>query len=481
MTTSPAGVLLDAQTPRFRARPEASTSAGREATDLAASAGLILDPWQETFLEDALGERSDGRWAAFEVALIVPRQNGKGSVLEALELAGLFLFDEQLILHSAHEFKTAQEAFRRVLTLIQSTPDLERMVQRVRTSHGEEGIELRSGQRLRFVARSTGSGRGFTGDRVILDEAYNLSPDAMRALLPTMSARPNPQLVYTSSAPLERDESASLRRLCKRGRAQSRGEVPVTMAYAEFCADRDDDDTDPAVWARANPGCPHRISTEHIAKEREALDLDGFRQERLGIWDDTDDVGEQVLPAEEWTAALVDGVTIEGQPSFALDVSQDRAWSAFAAAGVSTADPARVAVEVVDNRRGTGWVVERATALLARWGGELAIAKGSPAASLIPDLVAAGVPVCEVSTEDQIRACGQLYDAVIEGRLHHRGQPVLDVAVRGAGKRDVGDSWVWSRRRSSADISPLAAVTWAAGHHGYEPPVADEWDVIVVG
>ena len=46
-----------------------------------------------------------------EVALIVSRQNGKGSILEALELAALFLDDfippRGLILHSAHEFKTA--------------------------------------------------------------------------------------------------------------------------------------------------------------------------------------------------------------------------------------------------------------------------------------------------------------------------------------------------------------------------------------
>ncbi|MFW5415040.1 hypothetical protein J0910_00005, partial [Nocardiopsis sp. CNT-189] len=46
-----------------------------------------------------------------------------------------------------------------------------------------------------------GGGRGLTADRVILDEAYNLSDDHMAALLPTMSARPNPQIVYTTSAP----------------------------------------------------------------------------------------------------------------------------------------------------------------------------------------------------------------------------------------------------------------------------------------
>lgn len=461
--------------------PERVSSAGLEAVELAASAGLHLDPWQQQWLDDALGEQANGKWSAFEAALIVPRQNGKGSVLEALELAGLFLFDEQLILHSAHEFKTAQEAFRRVLSLIQSTDDLDRLVLRVRTSHGEEGIELRTGQRLRFVARSTGSGRGFTGDRVILDEAYNLSARAMSALLPTMAARPNPQLVYTSSAPLDAEESEVLRQLCKRGRKQARGDAPATVAYAEFCADETDDDTDPETWRKANPGCPHRISVEHITKEREALDIDGFRRERLGIWNDVDDSGEGGLPVEEWRAALQPEAGIEGVPSFGVDVSEDRKWSTFAAAGRSTLDPDKVTVEVVDTLRGTAGVVARAQKLLEKWGGELSVAKGSPAASLIPDLLAAGVAVDEVSPEDQVRACGQLYDAVVAGRVHRRDQPVLDVAVRGACQQSHGDAWKWSRRRSSVDISPLAAVTWAAGHHGWGPPEPDEdWDFLLL-
>jgi hypothetical protein len=220
--TSRSAVLLGHQEPRYHLVPRARSSAGPEAVELAASAGLILDPWQELVLEGALAEAPDGRWAAPEVGLIVPRQNGKGGILEARELAGLFLFDEQLILHSAHEFKTAAEAFRRLLSLIQNTPDLDRRVNRVRTSHGDEGIELVGGQRLRFVARSTGSGRGFTGDCIILDEAYNLSSAGMSALFPTMAAIRNPQLWYTSSAPLPRQESDTLRRLCKRGRDGAR-------------------------------------------------------------------------------------------------------------------------------------------------------------------------------------------------------------------------------------------------------------------
>jgi phage terminase large subunit-like protein len=224
LTISPASELLGAQRPRVSSGPSFRSSAGVEAIELAASAGLVLDDWQQHVLEVALGERPDGKWAAFEVGLIVGRQNGKGSILEARELAGLFLFGEQLILHSAHEFKTAQEAFRRVLALIQNTPDLDKLVSRVRTSHGEEGIELRSGARLRFVARSTGSGRGFSGDVVILDEAYNLPAQAMGALLPTMAARPNPQVWYTSSAGT--DDSEVLARVKERGAEGSSPRVP---------------------------------------------------------------------------------------------------------------------------------------------------------------------------------------------------------------------------------------------------------------
>ncbi len=44
---------------------------------------------------------------ASDVGLIISRQNGKGTVLEVRELGGLFVLGEELIIHTAHEFKTA--------------------------------------------------------------------------------------------------------------------------------------------------------------------------------------------------------------------------------------------------------------------------------------------------------------------------------------------------------------------------------------
>lgn len=439
-------------------RPEGKPGAGQEATELAASAGLHLDPWQAEALDVALGERADGRWAATEVGLICPRQNGKGSILEARELAGLFLFGERLILHSAHEFKTAAEAFLRIKVLIQQTPDLDRRVHKMWEAHGSEGLELKDGARLRFVARSKGSGRGFSGDCIILDEAYELSAKAVAALIPTLSARPNPQLWYTSSAPLDQEGSAVLRRLCKRGRKGA-----ARLAYMEWCARQDAALDDRTEWASANPGLGVRVSEEFVETELGALSPDDFARERLGIWDE-DESGNQIIPPEAWAACLDRKSGPTGPVSFALDVAPDRGMASIAVAGES--GRGGVHVEVVEHKQGTAWLAERAAELQSRWGGKMAIAKGSPAWSLEDELLDAKVELLPVSTVEHAQACGALFDDIMEHRLRHNGgQPELDVAVAGADRRMYEDAWLWRRRTSSVDISPLVAVTlarWAA-------------------
>jgi hypothetical protein len=453
LTISPASVLLGAQRPRVSSHPEYASSAGVEAAELAASAGLLLDDWQQHVLQVALGERSDGKWAAFEVGLIVGRQNGKGAVLEARELAGLFLFGEKLILHSAHEFKTAQEAFRRVLSLVQNTPDLEKLVSRVRTSHGEEGIELRSGARLRFVARSTGSGRGFSGDVVILDEAYNLPGQAMGALLPTMAARPNPQVWYTSSAGT--DDSEVLARVKERG---GDGSSP-RLAYFEWSAPSDADLDDPQAWASANPGLGIRILPEFVEAERSALPEVEFARERLGIW--ADGRAELAIDARLWSS-LVDAECTDRSPvAFALKINPERTKGSITAA-IKRGD-GRIQLESIDYRPGTAWMLDRAAALNADWAPiGFAVNPSAPEGSLIPGLQALGIEPVLISGREEAQACGAFFDALGNDGIRHGNQAPLNIAVEHAVKRNMGDAWVW-HRRTPTDIGPLDGATLA--HH----------------
>lgn len=471
-TILPSAVLPDVrghQEPRVLAVPDYVTSAGEEACELAAMAGLDLDPWQRLALQHALGEREDGRWASFEVGMVVSRQNGKGSVLEARELAGLFLLGERLIVHSAHQFDTSLEAFRRLLFLIEDTPDLDRMVKRVSRSHGEEGIEMKGGQRIRFRTRTKGGGRGFSADCVILDEAMILPESTVGALLPTLSARPNPQLWYVGSAVDQNvhEHGTAFARIRARGIA---GDDPRLM-FAEWSLDRDhpdevtpDDAVDPQAHAAANPGLGIRILGETVENEQRSLDPRTFAVERLGVgdWPSLDIADGDVITRDMWAACQSAASVLADPVRFAFDVRPDRSWSAIVAGGYNEAGEPHV--EVVEHRPGTAWLTSRLDELVRKHdAGPVALAAQSPAASIAPRLADLGVPFVEVDGAEFGQACGNFLDDVRDARLRHRGQGELQAAALGAKQRARGDALIWSRRTSAVDISPLVAATLA--HH----------------
>lgn len=472
--TSPLGAppgLVGAQRPAHSSCPPYTSSTGEEAIELAYLAGLELDDWQQWCLTEALGERPDGRWSSFGVGLIVPRQNGKGGLLEARELAGLFLLAERLIIHSAHQFDTSQEAFERLITLIENSPQLSKRLAKGQPtrSHGQEGIKLKTGERIRFRTRTKGGGRGFTADCLILDEAMILPDAFMGAVLPVLSARPNPQVWYTGSAVDQtiHEHGLVLARVRERG---LEGADP-SLFFAEWSASDELDKVtpemagDPKCWARANPAYGIRISNEYIGNERRefSTNLRGFAVERLGVgdWPDTSLETDHVVPPEDWAACLDKTSRIDGSKVFVFDISPDRR-GCIAVAGLR--EDGLPHVEVVEHRAGTGWMVDRLLELAKKHNpSAVACDAGGPAASLIPELEKHpdDITLTELSAREVVQACGLFFDAILEHRVRHGGQADLNDAVDGAAQRNLGDAWAWSRKNSSVDISPLVSCTLA--------------------
>ncbi|WP_455360012.1 terminase [Streptomyces sp. SYSU K21746] len=484
--------VYGSQTPRILTVPGTGlSSAGQEAVDLAARAGLHLDPWQQFVLDQGMREDAAGNWAAFEVAVNVPRQNGKGAIIEARELWGLFLGGERLILHSAHEFKTAKQAFKRIERLIRGCPDLHKRVKAYRYTVGEEAIELHSGQTLRFIARSGSSGRGFTGDCNMLDEDMILGDDAMSALMPTMAAVANPQIWYLGSAGIG-SPSVHLARLRRRAlAAQESGDPDPSLAYFEWsisahanecgpgCTDHDDIDATESVL-KANPAVGYRLTLEKTERERLSMGPDGYARERLGVGNYPSDAADtwSVIGEDAWRA-LADGTSSMANPvAFAIDTTPERSHTAICAAG---ANGSAVHVEVVDHRPGTGWVVERVVELVEKWKPcAVVVDAGGPAGSLVAPLRKAlkDKGQEELLLEPKVRevgqACGQFYDAVTSQSLVHLDQAPLATALAGADKRPLGDAWAWARRGVSVDISPVVASTLAVWGHAERADVEPE-------
>lgn len=444
---------------------------------MARLAGLHLDPWQAWCLSESLAEGHDGRWSAFEVAIIVGRQNGKGSILEARQLAGLFHLGERLQVHTAHEFKTCYEHFLRIVQLIESNPDFDSRVQRVRRGAGEQAIELKTGERLRFLARSSGSGRGMSGDAVYLDEAFALTPQMMGALLPTLSARDNPQLWYTSSAPMA--TSQVLHSVLERGRSGDAGR----LFYAEWSNPDGTAHNDRDAWYASNPALGIRITEEFVENELAAFASmpEEFERERLGIPSPlVTDAKPVKIPADAWasTEAPPTDATV-GQITLSYAVSKDDPiYSSIAIASGNIADPY---VEVIEHRQGVGWLPARLVELVERWrplavGWNNAGPAAAQAGAVLDAFRTAGVDVgmlTPVNTSEYKAACGGFYTDVVEGRLRRpAGQGPLDVAVAEASERPLGDAWAWDMRNATVPISPLEAVTIARSLLPTEVPAA---------
>ena len=327
---------------------------------------------------------------------------------------------------------------------------------------------------MRFVARSRGSGRGFSGDCVILDEAYNLGPEAMGALLPTLSARPNPQIWYTSSAPMA--TSVQLHAL----RRRALGGGSDRLAYLEWSAPEDADPCDPSAWALANPALGFRIASEFVSAELDAMPATEFGRERLGIPDPEQGEVIPAIPAAVW-ASLADPTSEwGGAPVGVADVSPDGRGSRVLC-GVRA--DGRRHVELVDNRAGTGWVAGRRAELSDRWGVTVwARDPAGPAVELEGDWR-------DLSTREYAEACSGFVRAAVDPGVDVAEQFVwrssedlesaVLMALRSAVRRERGDgALVWTRRKSGLDISPLVAMTlgwWAAGVLASSDPLSAVW------
>ena len=481
MTSSLTVVRKGSQLPRFESYPLFHTSAADDAIDLAAIAGLTMDPWQEYVLRGALGERKDGRWSAFRTCLVVPRQNGKNAILEARELAGLLLFGEKVIVHTAHQFKTANNSMIALMNRIKGcelieyvrggsgvSPDTDiRDIDGFKTGNQPSitMVTRVNGKRvepiLQFAARSSGSGRGFTGDLVVLDEAYALKSSEMAALLPTMSAKSisgNPQLWFTSSAGMP--ESDLLAGLREQGVSRSADR----LAYFEWSAADDADMLDKDSWYQSNPALGYRISEEFIQDEYDTFMTadasEEFKRERLGIWAKLG--GESVFASGVWSGLKDEESRPGSQIVFAVEIAGNRESASIAL--LSYRSDELVHAEIVENRVGTSWVGTRLAELQKRWNPLATVAiAGGHVDSLVPSWKRDGARVKLIKFTEYVQACGVIFDWITQGKLRHLDDPILNAAIDGVRQTFTRDNaaWYWSRKSSEVDITSLVALTVA--------------------
>ncbi|MET9734294.1 terminase family protein [Streptomyces sp. NPDC006458] len=482
-------------TPRHPDRP----SLGPKLWKVMAKLGAPPMPWQKYVSDVALElDPETGLFAHREVGLSVSRQQGKTELTLGAQVHRAMAWKRQNIVYAAQTRGMARQRWEDEFWEKISGSDLAKYA-RIRKSNGNEAI-LFPGKRSRMgiTANTEKAGHGPPLDLGFIDEAFAHEDDRLeQAFSPAMLTRAMAQLWWASAGGTtksvwlnkKRDKGRELIEALFAALAEDASAPRPRTAYFEWFAPEDMDRADPATWRATLPALGHTVTEEIIAAELEKMDPAEFDRAYLNRTRKPTPPTDPNVPKGKWPG-LVDAGSkpVADSVALAIDVSQDRKRAAISAA--SLRPDGRVHVEVVAHRPGTDWVVPAVARLHGLWKPvAVAVAAGSPAASLIDDLVAAGIDVPKdkdqpergdlavMRSGDVTEACGQMADAMNQGTVAHIDQVPLTAAVNGARTRRQGDAWTLDRTNSLVDISPLCAAVfarWALVIRG--PHVLEDYD-----
>ena len=438
------------QEPRFTIAPAPAGWSIDDARDTAAFAAayrLTLDPWQALTCETWMRRTRRGLWCANTWGVTVARQNGKNGGLEAVELYGMVVLGLRF-LHTAHEVKTARKAFLRLLAFFDNPrdfPDLAALVKEIRRTNGQEAIVLINGASIEFVARSKSSGRGFTVDVLVLDEAQELRDEELEALLPTISAAPSgdPVVIYMGTPPTDDAlrEGGKGEPFLRVRNGAILGTAKRT-AWVEFSLDVDLDRlsdeqiravaADRSNWFATNPALGLRITEVAVQGELEKFSPRSFCKERLNVWPVAQGSAVKLALSSDLWRDLTIPVAPGSWPLAAVGLDMDaqgRLWTAVAAHAPAPGVHVELLPEDIMSagaEAAVRWLVQRCRRRPVVLPGD------SGAAVLRPALLAKGVKVYPLNDAEWCAASAGLTQAIRDGEVTHLADPVLVEQVQSA-------------------------------------------------
>lgn len=437
--------------------------------------GVRFDQWQADLVKGAVGKRADGKYAATVGGVVwsLPRQVGKTFTVGAMLFAYAIEHPGSLILWTAHHTRTSGETFRSMQGMA-AKPRVMPYVENVYTGSGTESVVFKNGSRILFGARDQGFGLGFAAvDVIVFDEAQLLSDRTRMDMVPATNRAHNPAgalLFYIGTPP--RPENGAKGEAFATLRADALQGDEDTF-FVELSADPDADPDDRSQWANANPSFPSHTPLESMLRMRKHLGSDeAWKREALGIWDPVR--GNGVIPGPSWKAAEDPLSIAEDRFGIGVECGPDLAYASVSLAGQRGDGDWHFELEDDQTTRGAGvvWLVPHIEGLIAANPQirSVMVDVAGPIAALLEKKAdgrwffkGTKVQVTPIRVQELGDACSLVLNGIVTGELHHIGQPQFSAAALSAGKRPLGDTgkWVWSRKLSSSDITPIQAATLA--------------------
>lgn len=480
--------------PRYATpRTPGRRSYGPAIAKVAAAYGKPLQPWQRQVVDVGTELLEDGSWAYDTVVVHVQRQAGKTTLVLPLSLHRCLIRQRAKTWFTAQKRQDARDTWLDCAELVAVSPLAELLT--VRKSNGSEALTAVNGSTFRVFAPTEDGLHGKANELVTVDEGWAFDgaegASLEGAIIPTF-ATTGGQLWLPSTAGTAM--STWFRGKVNRGRAAVEAGTNTGVAHFEWSLDATAADTvltilteihrtgEPeaavarsadlagkldhavALVLAAHPG--QYVREASVRKAALSMTPGEFVRAYGNVWTLTAD---RVIADHAW-AACRDRQLAPPEPGelrLAFDVTTNRSHGAITGAWRSA--DGRPAVDVLDARPGTSWMVERIEQLARTWRvAEVGCDGAGPALDLADELERRGVvSVRKITGREYAAACAGFLAAVDGTQLVHRGTAALDAAVAAAAKRDLGDTWVWARRQSAGPIAALVGATvalWTYDH-----------------
>lgn len=455
---------------------------GPEVQAVARRLGYEPMPWQCS-MWDTMYELDDkGHLWYREVRRTVPRQSAKTtatlieSVDRMLHSVQRGWGDRPLAIFTAQHASDAREKMvEDWMPQIEYSSDLEGMLldgeckKGFAKGNGKEAIKWAGGGRMITFPPNTVGAHGKTSDLVTIDEAFAFADNrAEQGARHTMITRPSPQIVIQSTAGTV--DSTYFKGKVDNGRERVEANDPTNRVYyIEYSIAPGQDINDPATWPTFMPALGYTIQMENVQIEHDTLDADEFFRAYGNGWTHS---SKQIIPAEKWAACYAPKSFRSGKVWMSVDAAPG-AGGTGRSASVSIASwrDNEIHVEVIAYGPGISWVPDKIAELTRKHTVQsLWIDPTGPIRQVLPDIRDKSMATIEVvDAPTMASACGRFHQAVLDRKVRHRSQNMLEAAVAGAASRTLEDAWAWKRRSSTADISPLVTCTlahWAAAING---------------
>ena len=463
----PSSYATGNQLPTSIVVPECDSNDVPDVLDLLSEAGFECMDWQALLLETWMGVRANGKWAAPSCGNETPRQNGKTRCIQGRSAAEMLFYDGTVI-YTAQLQKTSTETFEEMAQLM-DTKALRKFLapNGIRTALGREEIRLKSGARMKFLARTRNGGNGQHGSLLIFDEAQYLDKQAQGSFLAAISAcktRRGPQTIYNGNSPEDGDNSVVFERI-RSDALQGRTKRTAWTEWSIGASLELPDVSDRAIWERTNPSLGILISMDTVEAEFESEDPEQFAHQRLG-WFATKEDADRLISGESWDACEIadppEGFT---KLAYGVRFTPDGRSVSLAAAATTTAGAHVEFMRTEPTVAGIGWLVDWLVARKDR-AAAVAVDGRADATDLAQQLVKAGMPkqaVMVARTQDAITADAMLVNAINDGTLTHLDDSALTESALGATRRAIGkDGGYGFGGECPERLDACALALWAA-------------------